>query len=79
MDRSVYFYIEDAIWVVSIFLPDRVSMKVGEHVFLEIDTEKPNTYYNDHKKKYPPGLAKKINQTNGRKRERNKYMQLAKK
>jgi hypothetical protein len=58
-DRSVYFYIEGANWVVSVSLPDRLSMKVGEHVVLEMDTDKPYTYYNDHKKKYPPGQAKK--------------------
>jgi len=34
-------------------------MKVGEHVVLEMDTDKPYTYYSDHKKKYPPGQAKK--------------------
>ena len=58
-DRSVYFYIEGANWVVSVSLPDRLSMKVGEHVVLEMNTDKPYTYYNDHKKKYPPGQAKK--------------------
>jgi hypothetical protein len=58
-DRSVYFYIEGANWVVSVSLPDRLSMRVGQHVVLEMDTDKPYTYYNDHKKKYPPGQAKK--------------------
>jgi hypothetical protein len=58
-DRSVYFYIEGGNWVVSVSLPDRLSMKLGEHVALELDTDKPYTYYNDHKKKYPPGQAKK--------------------
>ena len=58
-DRSVYFYIEGGNWVVSVSLPDRLSMKLGEHVALELDTDKPYTYYNDHKKIYPPGQAKK--------------------
>jgi hypothetical protein len=58
-DRSVYFYIEGANWVVSVSLPDRLSMKVSEHVVLEMDTDKPYTYYNHHKKKYPPGQFKK--------------------
>ena len=58
-DRSVYFYIEGANWVFSVSLPDRLSMKVDEHVVLEMDTDKPYTYYNDHKTKYPPGHAKK--------------------
>jgi hypothetical protein len=58
-DRSVYFYLEGTNWVVSVYLPDRLSMKVGEYVALELDTDKPYTYYNDHKKKYPPGKPKK--------------------
>jgi len=58
-DRSVYFYLEGTNWVVSVSLPDRLSMKVGDHVVLEMDTDKPYANYNDHKKKYPPGQAKK--------------------
>ena len=58
-DRSVYFYIEGANWVVSASLPDRLSRKLGKYVVLELDTDEPYTYYNDHKKKYPPGQAKK--------------------
>ena len=58
-DRSVYFYLEGTNWLVSVSLPDRLSMKVGEYVALELDTDKPYTYYNDHKKKYPPGKPKK--------------------
>jgi hypothetical protein len=34
-------------------------MKVGDHVVLEMDTDKPYANYNDHKKNYPPGQAKK--------------------
>jgi hypothetical protein len=56
-DRSVYFYLEGTNWVVSVSLPDRLSMKVGSHVVLEMDTDKPYTNYNYHKKKYPPGQA----------------------
>jgi len=58
-DRSVYFYLEGAKWVFSVSLPDRLSMRVDEHVVLEMDTDEPYTYYNDHKKKYPPGKANK--------------------
>jgi hypothetical protein len=58
-DRSVYFYIEGDNWVVSASLPDRVSINLGKYVALELDTDKPYLYYNDHKKKYPPGQAKK--------------------
>lgn len=57
-DRSVYFYLEGASWVISVSLPDRLRMNLGEHVALELDTDEPYTYYNAHKKKYPPGQAK---------------------
>ena len=58
-DRSVYFYIEGANWIVSASLPDRLSINLGKYVALELDTDKPYLYYNDHKQKYPPGQAKK--------------------
>ena len=58
-DRSVYFYLEGNNWVISVSLPERLSMKVGQHVALEMDTDKPYTYYSEHKKKYPPGQVKK--------------------
>ena len=58
-DRSVYFYLEGGNWAASVSLPDRLIMKVGDHVVLEMDTDKPYIHYSDHKKKYPPGQAKK--------------------
>jgi hypothetical protein len=59
-DRSLYFYLEGANWVVSASLPDRLRMKVGEHVVLEMDTDKPYTYHGDHKKKYPPARLRSL-------------------
>jgi len=58
-DRSLYFFIEGVNWVVSASLPDRLSINLGKYVALELDTDKPYLYYNDHKQKYPPGQAKK--------------------
>jgi hypothetical protein len=34
-------------------------MRLGQQVALEMETDKPYTYYDDHNKKYPPGKAKK--------------------
>jgi hypothetical protein len=58
-NRSVYFFMEGETWTVSAELPDGFSMKLDEHVLLEMDTDKPYTRYNEHKRKYPPGKAKK--------------------
>lgn len=59
-DRGVYFYLEGDNWVVSVSLPDRLSLKAGTQVVLEIETDKPYLYYEDHKRKYPPGHSKKF-------------------
>jgi hypothetical protein len=64
----VYFYLEGNNWVVSVSLTERLSMKMGEHVVLEMDTDKPYTYYSKHKEQYPPGQTKKKkNKKNGHK------------
>jgi hypothetical protein len=39
---------------------------LGDHVNIEIDADKPYTYYEEHKHKYPPGQFKK----NGKKKNK---------
>ena len=34
-------------------------MRLGDHVSIEMDTDKPYTHYQEHKRKYPPGQLKK--------------------
>jgi len=60
-DRSTYFYIEDGRWVVSVDLPDDLSVRLGNYVVLEMDTAEPHRYHGEHQRKYPPGQMKKKN------------------
>ena len=57
--RSLYFYIEADNWTVAASLPNHLYEDLGGYVVVDLTTDKPYTYHNDHKKKYPPGQAKK--------------------
>ena len=59
IDRRLYFYLEGDEWVVSVSLPDRIGFRLGDHVTLEMNTDKPYAKYKEHKAKYPPGQLKK--------------------
>ena len=58
-DRSVYFYLDDDSWRVSVELPNHLRIRLGEYVVVEMDTDKPYIHHQDHKIKYPPGQLKK--------------------
>lgn len=60
--RSIYFYIEGSNWVVAASLPNRLLKELGGYVIVDMNTDKPYTDHGAHKKKYPPGLAKKDKQ-----------------
>lgn len=64
--RKVYFYLEGDHWRMSVSLPQSIHVQLGNYVDIEMDSDKPYTHYEDHKRKYPPGQLKK----NGKK----KYM-----
>ena len=34
-------------------------MQLGDYVTIGMDSDKPYTYFEDHKRKYPPGQMKK--------------------
>jgi len=57
--RGVYFYLDDGHWQMSVDLPQRLRVHLGEHVTIEMDDARPYTEYNMHRKKYPPGQYKK--------------------
>ncbi len=57
--RKVYFYLEGGAWKMSVSLPYYLKVKLGDHVTIEMDTDKPHTKFEEHKKKYPPGQLKK--------------------
>lgn len=57
--RSVYFYMDSGNWRMSVSLPTNLRVTLGDHVTIDMDTDKPYTQFAEHKKKYPPGQLKK--------------------
>jgi len=57
--RGIYFYLADGQWQISVELPRRYRVRLGEYVMVEADREKPYRDYKKHRAKYPPGLRKK--------------------
>ena len=56
--RKIYFYLEGANWRISASLPHAVKLGFGGYVSIEMDEDKPYIYYQEHKRKYPPGQFK---------------------
>lgn len=59
ISREIYFYLEGDTWRMSVSLPDSLRLSLGDHVAIEMDSDKPYIYFDSHKKKYPPGQLKK--------------------
>jgi len=59
-DRGVYFYYREGKWRVSESLPGNLWLNLGDHVTLEMDTDRPYHYHGDVVRHYPPGQAKKV-------------------
>lgn len=57
--RGLYFYMKGDNWQTSVSLPGDVQVDRDSYVTIEEDTDKPYVKHKEHKKKYPPGLAKK--------------------
>lgn len=66
VSRRLYFYLEGTVWKMSVSLPEHLRVNLGDHVTIEMDTDKPYTRFAEHKKKYPPGQLRK--KTKGRKK-----------
>ena len=64
--RSLYFYYGTGQWQVSASLPAAIHIDVGEHVVLDMDTDRPYTYHSEVAKRYPPGQAKKFEAGKGK-------------
>jgi hypothetical protein len=59
ISRKFYFYLAGDGWMVSASLPASMRVQLGDHVSIEMDTDRPYTKFKEHKKKYPPGQLKK--------------------
>ena len=59
--RKIYFYVKGDHWEVGASLPSNLRIGLGDHVSIELDTDKPYIHHAEHVKKYPPGQLKKKN------------------
>lgn len=53
VDRKTYFYLEGDSWRVSMSLPISLKLQLGDHVTIEMDSDKPYTRFEEHKRNYP--------------------------
>ncbi len=58
LDRRLYFYLDRG-WQVSARLPRDLRIGLYGPVTLELDFDEPYRRYDEHRRKYPPGQAKK--------------------
>ena len=56
--RRLYFYMRGDNWEIGASLPAGLKTDIGDYVSLELDTDKPYTYYSEHAKQYPAGKTK---------------------
>jgi hypothetical protein len=56
--RGVYFYYGDGNWQMSVSLPSSLSVQLTDHVTIDMDTDRPYIYSEQHREKYPPGQMK---------------------
>jgi len=59
ISRKVYFYLAGDKWRMSASLPYDFRVRLGDHVTIELDSDRPYTHFDKHKKQYPPGQRKK--------------------
>lgn len=68
--RGVYFYLKGENWEVGLSLPSRLKSNLGEYVSLELDTDRPYLFNEEHDKKYSS------KQSNSEKRKMNFFTKL---
>jgi hypothetical protein len=54
-ERNLYFYLNGENWEVSASLPSDLQVKLGQYVSIDLDTDRPYLYYDEHKTKYSQG------------------------
>lgn len=57
--RDMYFYLDGGSWRMSVSLPNDLRVQLGDHVTIDMDSDKPYLYFDQHQKEYPPGQTKK--------------------
>jgi len=57
--RKLYFYLQGPNWRIAASLPHSIQLGSCGYVSIEMDSDKPYIYYEEHKRKYLPGQLKK--------------------
>ena len=52
VERKSYFYLEGNNWRVGVSLPDSLSVRLGNYVTIGMDSDKPYTSFEAHKRQY---------------------------
>jgi len=52
MSTGAYFYLNEGTWQVAMRLPTSVRLDTGSYVSLELETDRPYLYYDEHKVTY---------------------------
>ncbi len=60
-NRKLYYYLENGSWKIFSFLPRNFSRKLDYYVKLNMDTDKPYIYFDNHIRQFPPRDSRKKN------------------
>ena len=53
-NRKLYYYLQDGSWKIFSYLPHRFKREMGYYVKLNMNTDKPYTYFANHIRQFPP-------------------------
>lgn len=56
-ERNLYFYLEKDGWTIGASLPSHIKLS-SDYVTIELETDRPYEYYDEHVKKYPSKKVK---------------------
>ena len=52
VERKSYFYREGSNWRVGVSLPDNLNVRLGNYVTIGMDSDKPHTSFEEHRRQY---------------------------
>jgi len=59
LDRKAYFYLSGNAWQMSVALPYELRIRLGDHVVIQMDHDRPYRDFDSHRTKYPPRQKQK--------------------
>ena len=52
VERKSYFYLEGNNWRMGVSLPDNINLRLGGYVTIGMDSDKPYTRFEEHRRQY---------------------------